>query len=789
MKNKNWLYLLLVILLFLCVGCKKTKEDTRPLIKFDTDGGTSVSDQHVDVGGNVVTPANPTKDGYIFVAWTKGDYQYDFSEIVQEGFTLKANWVKEAEDDEVYVYFETYLETEDGEVKGSYVNPIVVKIGEAIGEVENPKMLGYEFVRWLDFVSEKEFKLSTPIEEETTLLASWKAKKKLNIGFDTDGAEEIESMIVYQGDEIGELPRPKKEGYLFVSWMYNGSPVDEKFIPSISCSLKAKFVEITASEYKVIFKDYDGTVLKEEVVKIEESATAPEVNREGYKFLGWDNKFDYIYQETIVNAIYEICKYNVVFFNPANGTVLKEEVVEFGKDATCPVVEETGDDVFAGWDKDYKKVNSNLIVNCVWVSPSELSSEQRIENTINYLNGIWIDETSKNINLPTSYEAMGTEIVWQSNKKTVLDNFGKVYQQYLNEVVTLTASIKHGEKNKNVTFECLVKRKLKDVSNGVTMAYMYSNYSEIDQQLLDTMDVYILAFANFTPTGLVTDLGSYGEQFVKDYIDVVHSRGAYVLMSFRTTATFVNVSSTAENRENFANSIVEAINKYDIDGVDIDWETPTYAQSNDYVEMMKIIYEKVKANNPSHLVTSAILIGGASNFNLRESSKYMDYVNMMSYEMHSHVNTTHHVALYNSSKGGTIYSINSSVSMFIGYGCPKEKIVIGAGFFGRQYKGSKGIGTKAEYQETALSYATIRSSYLDHQTDTMKRYWDDECKVPYIYDSETGLFITYDDPESIKCKADYVKQKGLGGMMCWQTGQDNGELVKAFKDTYKTYHK
>ena len=64
----------------------------------------------------------------------------------------------------------------------------------------------------------------------------------------------------------------------------------------------------------------------------------------------------------------------------------------------------------------------------------------------------------------------------------------------------------------------------------------------------------------------------------------------------------------------------------------------------------------------------------------------------------------------------------------------------------------------------------------------MKRYWDDRCKAPYIYDSETGLFISYDDPESIACKADFVVSKKLGGMMCWQTGQDNGDLVQAFID-------
>lgn len=57
--------------------------------------------------------------------------------------------------------------------------------------------------------------------------------------------------------------------------------------------------------HKVIFKDHDGTILKEEEVEEGNSAVAPEEpKREGYKFTGWDNSFENITEDLVVTAQY-----------------------------------------------------------------------------------------------------------------------------------------------------------------------------------------------------------------------------------------------------------------------------------------------------------------------------------------------------------------------------------------------------------------------------------------------------------------------------------------------------
>ena len=62
----------------------------------------------------------------------------------------------------------------------------------------------------------------------------------------------------------------------------------------------------TVNSYTVTFKDYDGTILREEIVQIGHSATVPnDPNRNGYIFTGWSEDYTNIQKHTICIAQYE----------------------------------------------------------------------------------------------------------------------------------------------------------------------------------------------------------------------------------------------------------------------------------------------------------------------------------------------------------------------------------------------------------------------------------------------------------------------------------------------------
>lgn len=127
----------------------------------------------------------------------------------------------------------------------------------------------------------------------------------------------------------------------------------------------------------VIFNFNDGTG-KTQSVKMTASAKAPNVTREGYRFLGWSKTSDgknivenvkNLADGTQVFAIWEVKLFRVNFV--VNGEVVSSDNVEYGKAATAPDPETFKDKipagkVFAGWDKAFDVIKGVLQVNALF---------------------------------------------------------------------------------------------------------------------------------------------------------------------------------------------------------------------------------------------------------------------------------------------------------------------------------------------------------------------------------------------------------------------------------------
>ena len=59
------------------------------------------------------------------------------------------------------------------------------------------------------------------------------------------------------------------------------------------------------------------------------------------------------------------------------------------------------------------------------------------------------------------------------------------------------------------------------------------------------------------------------------------------------------------------------------------------------------------------------------------------------------------------------------------------------------------------------------------------------AKAPYLYNSADSIFITYDDPESIALKTQFVKDNKFGGIMFWELGGDTKEAGGLLDAIYK----
>ena len=80
------------------------------------------------------------------------------------------------------------------------------------------------------------------------------------------------------------------------------------------------------------------------------------------------------------------------------------------------------------------------------------------------------------------------------------------------------------------------------------------------------------------------------------------------------------------------------------------------------------------------------------------------------------------------------------------------------------------------WENGIYDYDHLKKSFLP----TYTRYWDDASKVPFLFNPSTGIWISYDDLQSISLKNEYIKRENLGGAMFWElSGDRNAELVGA----------
>lgn len=198
---------------------------------------------------------------------------------------------------------------------------------------------------------------------------------------------------VPQGEDAIPPSTPIHEGYVFTGWDGDYHNVQA----AITVTAQYKKLNI----FNVTFKDWNGTVLKDEFVVEYGTAVAPDNPiRDGYDFAYWDKPFDNITADTIITAVYTPKVQHTVTFKDWDGAILKNQTVEHGASASAPAVEERTGYHFIGWDNDFTCIVADMSITAQYV--------QIIYYTVTFVD--W-DETS----LKTESVESGTAATAPSN--------------------------------------------------------------------------------------------------------------------------------------------------------------------------------------------------------------------------------------------------------------------------------------------------------------------------------------------------------------------------------------
>ncbi|HEV2323434.1 MAG TPA: glycoside hydrolase family 18 protein [Terracidiphilus sp.] len=262
---------------------------------------------------------------------------------------------------------------------------------------------------------------------------------------------------------------------------------------------------------------------------------------------------------------------------------------------------------------------------------------------------------------------------------------------------------------------------------------------------------------------------------------------------------FSDAALTGQSRQAFIQSAMDLVDRYELDGLDIDWEYPDQPgagnvhrreDKQNFTLLLKELRENLDAaaKKLHRRLYLTIAAGGSDEYlqktEMDKVQNYVDAVNLMAYDYYipgpDHI-TGYVAPLFASPADPKHASADASVKAFEKAGVPAAKIVLGVPFYGRAWRDvadqnhglfQHGKGGPDAY----LSYDEIARTMLGHG---YKRYWDEASSVPYLYSPDQRLFVSYEDPQSLAAKCRYILENKLGGVIVWNYSDDpSGVLLR-----------
>lgn len=299
---------------------------------------------------------------------------------------------------------------------------------------------------------------------------------------------------------------------------------------------------------------------------------------------------------------------------------------------------------------------------------------------------------------------------------------------------------------------------------------------------------------------------------------------------------FSAAAATPETRAVFIRSVEDIVKKYDLDGIDLDWEYPVNgawglvdsmpADKDNFTALLKELRDTFGKKKLVTIAVAASAESPKSWIDVKAIAPLLDYINLMTYDM-AYGTQYFNSNLYDSKQWPTVaaadkYSADFVVNNYLAAGLKPSQMNLGIGFYGRVPKRTMEAGvdwSKPDAQKNpvtqpsfspqevalfkSLGYDLTKDTYVKYNdivskllNDPQKRFtqhWDDEAKVPWLSvksaKGEPIFAISYENPRSVAVKGEYIKSKGLAGAMFWEFGaDDNNQLARTLADTLGIKH-
>ncbi len=271
------------------------------------------------------------------------------------------------------------------------------------------------------------------------------------------------------------------------------------------------------------------------------------------------------------------------------------------------------------------------------------------------------------------------------------------------------------------------------------------------------------------------------------FITEMHNRGLKVIPFISNHWDRPLGMTALDNRNALSTQIAQMIEKYNLDGINIDIENVNEQYRQQYTDFTRLLREKI----PSHKIVSVAVaanpkgwtLGWHGSYDYKALSQYSDYLMIMAYDESYH--------------GGPIGPVSSStffdssIKYALNQGVPADKIVAGMPFFGRYWKDGEAVGgigvTANDVEFLRANYASTfkydEPTQSAHVVVTIKP----EDPKPKIWGgrilSEGTYRIWYDNTTAVNYKLNVIKNYNLKGAGSWALGQEDTAIWDFYTTT------
>ncbi|KAF8801135.1 endochitinase [Phlegmacium glaucopus] len=348
------------------------------------------------------------------------------------------------------------------------------------------------------------------------------------------------------------------------------------------------------------------------------------------------------------------------------------------------------------------------------------------------------------------------------------------------------------------------------------------------------------AFAVTTPDTSVLSLDTASAALLPTFVSEAHANGVNATLSIGgwSGSLYFSTAVSPQNRSTFVKTVVNLVNKYNLDGIDFDWEYPNHQgigcntiSPDDSANFLAFLQDLRKDPVGARITLSAAVgitpFAGPDGTPMTDVSGFaavLDHIAIMNYDVWGSWSASvgPNAPLNDTCASTKAGSAVSAVNAWTAAKFPASQIALGVAAYGHSFhvattaavdntltlvpyppfdKSQQPLGdsdvpgappTNDECGNSVGVGGTfnfksmITDGFLNATggaADGIYYRFDDCSKTPYVYNFTSQVMISYDDATSFADKGKFIVDQNLAGFAMWQiAGDSNDILVSAISD-------